>query len=66
VRGDVGDFLAEGGAVVGGTAAVDTVIGFIVGSVAHEFDPSHDPDAWARGGAFCGGVVGLVVLINGL
>ena len=66
MRGDVGGFFADGGAVVGGGAAFGTVLGFIFGSVAHELDPKHDPDAWARGGAFWGGIVGLLCLLNGL
>jgi hypothetical protein len=66
VRGDVGDFLADGGAVVGGGAAIGVVLGPMAGSVMHEFRPSADPEVWARYGGLAGGCLGLVVLINGL
>jgi hypothetical protein len=65
-RGELGDFLADGGAVVGGGAAMGTVLGYLFGSVVHEFRPSTDPDAWARKGGLGGGVAGLIFLINGL
>jgi hypothetical protein len=48
VSGDLGDFLAEGGAVVGGAAVLAATLGFLAGSVAREFRPEIDPDAWAR------------------
>jgi hypothetical protein len=62
VSGDLGDFLAEGGAVVGGGAALGATLFFIAGSVVHDFRPHTDPDAWARKGGFYGGVLGLAVL----
>jgi hypothetical protein len=65
VTGDLGDFLAEGGAVVGGGAALGAVVGFIAGSVVHDFRPEADPDHWARRGGLFGGVIGLVVLLSG-
>jgi hypothetical protein len=63
VRGDLGDFLAEGGAIVGGAAAMGGVIGFVVGSIVHDFRPDVDPDAWARTCAALGGVVGLYAVL---
>jgi len=62
VSGDVGDFLAEGGAVVGGGAALGATVFFIAGSLVHDFRPETDPDAWARRGGFYGGVLGLAAL----
>ena len=47
---DLGDFLAEGGAVVGGGAALGATLGFIAGSIVHDFRPQTDPDEWARKG----------------
>jgi hypothetical protein len=64
VRGDLGEFLAEGGAVVGGAAAMGAVIGFVAGSIVHEFRPETDPDHWARQGGLYGGVVGPVALLD--
>jgi hypothetical protein len=63
MRGDLGDFLAEGGAVVGGAAAMGGVIGFVAGSIVHDFRPDVDPDAWARYVGFCGGLAGFVVFL---
>jgi hypothetical protein len=65
VQDDLGDFLAEGGAVVGGGAALGATIGFIAGSLIHDFKPSVDPDRLARLLALYGGVFGLAVLILG-
>jgi hypothetical protein len=64
VRGDLGDFLADAGAIVGGGAAVGATISFVAGSVVHDFRPATDPDQWARKGALFGGVCGLVVLLS--
>ena len=61
---DLGDFLAEGGAIVGGSAALFGTLGFIAGSVVHDFRPETDPDVWARKGAAFGGVVGLGILLS--
>ena len=60
---DLGDFLAEGGAIVGGGAALFGTLGFVAGSLLHDFRPETDPDEWARKGAAFGGVVGLGFLI---
>jgi hypothetical protein len=60
---DLGDFLAEGGAVVGGGAALGATVGFIAGSIVHDFRPETDPDAWARRFAALGGTFGLVILV---
>jgi hypothetical protein len=60
---DLGDFLAEGGAVVGGGAALGAALFFIAGSVVHDFRPQTDPDQWARRGGYFGGVFGLGVLV---
>ena len=57
---DLGDFLAEGGAIVGGGAALGATIFFVAGSVVHDFRPQ-----WARRGGLFGGVFGLVVLLAG-
>jgi hypothetical protein len=62
VSGDLGDFLAEGGAIVGGGAALGATLLFIVGSLVHDFRPGTDPDAWARKGGLYGGVLGLAAL----
>ena len=63
MSGDVGDFLAEGGAVAGGGAALGATVFFIAGSLVHDLRPETDPDEWARNGAAFGGVVGLGVLL---
>ena len=65
MSGDLGEFLAEGGAVVGGSAALGATLMFIAGSVVHDFRPETDPEDWARAGALFGGVFGLVVLLSG-
>jgi hypothetical protein len=65
VSRDLGDFLAEGGAVVGGGAALGAVVGFIAGSLARDFGVEADPDEWARQVGMLGGVFGLMVLIDG-
>jgi hypothetical protein len=64
VNGDLADFLAHGGAVVGGGAAFGGVLGLIAGSIVHDFSPGTDPDEWARKGALFGGVCGLVALLD--
>jgi hypothetical protein len=64
MTGDLGDFLAEGGAVVGGGAAIGATACFIAGSIVHDFRPEVDPDDWARRGALLGGVFGLVVWLS--
>jgi hypothetical protein len=64
VSGDLGDFLAEGGAVVGGAAVLAATSGFLVATIVREFRPSVDPDEWARMCGFCGGVFGLVVFLD--
>jgi hypothetical protein len=61
---DLGDFLAEGGAIVGGGAAIGATIGFIAGSLLHDFRPKTDIDLWTRNFAAFGGVVGLVALLE--
>jgi hypothetical protein len=65
VRGDLGDYLAEAGAIVGGGAALGATLCFVVGSVVHDFRPQTDPEHWAGRGALFGGVAGLVVLLSG-
>jgi hypothetical protein len=62
VSGDLGDFLAEGGAIVGGGAALGATLGFIVGSLVHDVRPKTDPERWTRKGGLFGGVLGLVAL----
>jgi hypothetical protein len=61
---DLGDFLAEAGAIVGGGAALGATLGFIVGSVMHDFRPATDPNRWTRNGAAFGGILGLVALLE--
>ena len=61
MSGDVGDFLAEAGAVVGRSAVLGATLGFIAGSILHDFRPQTDPDQWTRKGAAFGGVVDLGV-----
>jgi hypothetical protein len=61
---DLGDFLAEGGAIVGGATAMGAALGFVLGALVHEARPSTDPEFWARRGGLLGGVAGLVVLIE--
>jgi hypothetical protein len=61
---DLGDFLAEGGAIVGGGAAMGAVLGFVLGSLVHDFRPSTDPDLWARRWGLFGGLVGVVAVID--
>jgi hypothetical protein len=63
VSGDLGHFLAEGGAVVGGGAALGATLGFIAGSVVHDLRPETDPEYWARRGALLGGAFGLAILL---
>jgi hypothetical protein len=65
VTGDVGGFLAEGGAIVGGGAVFGATLGFLAASVAREFRPETDPDEWARTWGFYGGLFGLVVFLDG-
>jgi hypothetical protein len=60
---DLGDFLAEGGAIVGGGAALFGTLGYVAGSVVHDFRPQTDPEQWARRGGYFGGVFGLGVLL---
>ena len=44
MSGDLGDFLAEGGAIVGGGAALGATLGFIVGALVHDVRPKTDPE----------------------
>ena len=62
---DLGDFLAEGGAIVGGSAALGATLGFIAGSIVHDFRPQRDPSYWARRRGLYGGLFGLAVLLFG-
>ena len=48
---------------MGGGAALGATIGFVAGSLVHDFRPVTDPEQWARNGALFGGVAGLVVLL---
>ena len=48
MSGDLCDSLAEAGAVVGGSAALGAALGFIAGSIVHDFRPQTEPDQWAR------------------
>jgi len=62
MSGEVGEFLAEGGAVVGGGAVLGATIAFIAGSLMRDFRPDTDPEDWARIGGMYGGVAGVLVL----
>jgi hypothetical protein len=61
---DLGDFLVEGGAIVGGGAALFATLGFIAGSLVHDFHPESDPEEWARKGAAFGGVGHRLFAVN--
>jgi hypothetical protein len=63
VRGELGHFLVEGGAIVGGGAAIGAVLGFVAGSVVHDLRPETDPDTWARKCGALGGVAGFCILV---
>jgi hypothetical protein len=41
-------------------------IGFVVGSVVHDFRPEVDPDAWARKWGLLGGLAGLLAFVERL
>ena len=62
MSGDLGDFLAEAGAIVGGGAALGATLGFITGSLLQDIRPTTDPERWTGTGGFYGGVLGLVAL----
>jgi hypothetical protein len=49
----LGELLAEGGAVVGGCAALGATLFFIGASLVHDFRPEVDPDA-SRAAVVCG------------
>ena len=38
-------------------------LGFIAGSLVHDFREEIDPEYWARRGGLLGGVSGLVILL---
>ena len=63
MRGDLGDFLADAGAVVGGGTALGATLGFIVGSLVHDMRPHSDPERWVRLGGLLGGTAGLAVFV---
>jgi hypothetical protein len=63
MTGDLGHVLAEGGAVVGGGAALCATAFFVAGSIVHDFRPDVEPEVWARKGAIYGGVAGMVALV---
>ena len=49
---------------MGGGAALFATLGFVAGSLVHDFRPESDPEEWARKGAAFGGVIGLGVLLS--
>ena len=63
MRGELGDFLADAGAVVGGATVLGATVGFILGSVVHDLRPETDPEQWARLGGLLCGTGGLVVFL---
>jgi len=64
MNGQVGERLAEGGAIVGGTAALGATLGFIAGTIAHELDETNDPHQWARHLGTSGGLLGLYIWVK--
>jgi hypothetical protein len=57
---DLGALLAEGGAIVGGGAALCGTVLFVVASLVRDLGyRSVDPLWWAERGARAGGVMGL-------
>jgi hypothetical protein len=63
MRGDLSDFLADAGAVVGGATVLGATLGFIAGSIVHDVRPDTDPELWARRGGLFVGAGGLVVFL---
>ena len=63
MRGDLSDFLADAGAVVGGATVLGATLGFVAGSIVHDFWPDADPERWARIGGLFVGTGGLVVFL---
>jgi|SoiMethySBSTD1v2_1073268.scaffolds.fasta_scaffold201763_5 hypothetical protein len=63
MRGELGDFLADAGAVVGGATVLGATAGFIIGSVVRDLRPETDPERWARVWGLVGGSGGLVVFL---
>jgi len=63
MSGEVGEFLADGGAIVGGGAVLGATLGFIAGSLVRDFRPDTDPEFWARTWGLWGGVGGVLVLV---
>jgi hypothetical protein len=61
---DLGDALAEAGAVVGGGAALGAATAFTAGAILRDagFD-AVEPLRWAERGAAYGGVFGLSALL---
>ena len=63
MRGDLSDFLADAGAVVGGATMLGATIGFVAGSIVQDFRPETDPERWAQRGGLILGSGGLVVFL---
>jgi hypothetical protein len=63
MRGELGDFLADAGAIVGGATVLGATLGFIAGSVLHDLRADADPEQWARYGGLLGGTAGLAVFV---
>jgi hypothetical protein len=72
--GDLADFLAECGAVVGGSTALAGALGLLVGSAVRDLSArspharargwhTTDPVAWATRVAPYGGVLGVAALV---
>lgn len=60
------EFLAEGGAVVAGSAALFGTVAYMIGAVIRDTglgDAELEPLRWAENGARVGGAFGLAVLI---
>jgi hypothetical protein len=60
---DLGDFLAEGGAIVAAARPCSQRSAVVGGSVVRDFRPHTDPEQWARRGGYFGGGFGLGVLL---
>jgi len=60
---DLGDLLAEGGAVVGGGTAIGYALGWVVASLLRDAGAREvSTPTWARKGGQLGGIAGLVAL----
>jgi hypothetical protein len=52
MRGELGDFLADAGAVVGGATVLGATLGFIAGSLVQDVRPETNPEEWRASAAW--------------